>query len=674
MFEHAKRRLAGLNAQLRRHDVLYHGLDAPEVTDHQYDLLVQEKKRLLEEFPEVHQYDDYVDVVGTPQTDPRFAKVPHLEPMLSLENAFTVQDVEKFIARVRRSLELGPDDALEMSCELKMDGMSFAALYQNGQLTRVATRGNGHCGEDITNNAMGIRGLPHRLDCAPTTLEVRGEIYMHHEDFEKLKESCNFANPRNAAAGSVRQLNPKIVEERNLRYVAYSAINSGLGTQREILKQLIKWGFHTNERVLFTHSLREAIEFYDAVYAARGKLGYDIDGIVYKVSNIDFQKLLGATGKSPRWAIAYKFPSTEARTRLLDITVQVGRTGVVTPIAELEPINIGGTVVSRASLHNLNEIERKDVRIGDLVVVKRAGEVIPQVVDVDKTCRSSTSNKFVFPSNCPSCGSKLYREPGEVALRCPAELSCKAQALERVRHFASRDGLNIMGLGEKQIEFLCNMGLINSIADIFALEERLDSFDLSAEHGWGEKSITNLLAAVRNSATVGLSNFIFALGIRFIGKGTAKLIARYYISYENWHQAMLSLPHGQGTVRIHGLGEKSISSLRTFFSAEGNLAVLKSLREKLNILDESLPESSGTSPIFGKTVVFTGTLEHMSRTEAKLQAETLGAKVANSVSANTWLLVAGSNPGSKRAKALSLNIKVIDERTWMQMVEETLSK
>ncbi|ACZ49590.1 NAD-dependent DNA ligase LigA [Anaplasma marginale] len=673
MLEQARRRLAGLNAKLRHHDVLYHGLDAPEVTDHQYDLLVQEKKRLLDEFPDIRQYDDYADVVGTPKIDSRFPKVQHLEPMLSLENAFTVQDVEKFITRVRRFLELQPDDILELSCELKMDGMSFSALYHGGKLTRVATRGNGHFGEDITTNAMVLRGLPHQLDSAPEVLEVRGEIYMHHEDFEKLRGSCNFANPRNAAAGSIRQLNQKIVEERNLSYVAYSAVNSTFATQQEILKQLDEWGFHTNKQVLFTDKIEEAVAFYNSVYTTRSALGYDIDGVVYKVNSINFQKLLGATGKSPRWAIAHKFPSTEARTKLLDITVQVGRTGVVTPIAELEPINIGGVMVSRASLHNLNEIERKDVRIGDLVIVKRAGEVIPQVVDVDKTLRSSGTQKFVFPSHCPSCGSKLHREPGEVALRCVAELSCKAQALERVKHFVSRDGLNIMGLGAKQIEFFSNHGLINGIADIFSLEEKLHGINLGTEHGWGEKSVANLIAAIRNSATVRLSNFIFALGIRFIGVGAAKLVAEHYRSYKNWHQAMLALTETHDTVQIRGLGEKSISSLKAFFSVQGNLEVLESLSAKLNILDEASPAQRGSSAISGKTVVFTGTLESMSRTEAKLQAESLGAKVANSVSANTWLLVAGSNPGSKHEKALSLNVRVIDEQTWVKMVEDARS-
>ncbi len=299
MLEQARRRLAGLNAKLRHHDMLYHGLDAPEVTDHQYDLLVQEKKRLLDEFPDIRQYDDYADVVGTPKIDSRFPKVQHLEPMLSLENAFTVQDVEKFITRVRRFLELQPDDILELSCELKMDGMSFSALYHGGKLTRVATRGNGHFGEDITTNAMVLRGLPHQLDSAPEVLEVRGEIYMHHEDFEKLRGSCNFANPRNAAAGSIRQLNQKIVEERNLSYVAYSAVNSTFATQQEILKQLDEWGFHTNKQVLFTDKIEEAIAFYNSVYTTRSALGYDIDGVVYKVNSINFQKLLGATGKSP---------------------------------------------------------------------------------------------------------------------------------------------------------------------------------------------------------------------------------------------------------------------------------------------------------------------------------------------------------------------------------------
>ncbi|MGN7661478.1 MAG: NAD-dependent DNA ligase LigA [Anaplasma sp.] len=666
----ARQKLADLNAQLRRHDTLYHGLDAPEVTDHQYDLLVREKKRLLREFPEIQPYDDYKDNVGASEVDARFAKVRHLEPMLSLENAFTVLDVEKFIARVKRLLELGPEDALSVSCELKMDGMSFSALYRHGALVQVATRGNGHLGEDITNNAMAIRDLPHKLDHAPEIIEVRGEIYMHHEDFEKLKESCNFSNPRNAAAGSIRQLDRKIVEERNLRYIAYSAVNSGLATQEETLKQLAKWGFHTNEKVCFTDDIKEAVEFYEKIYSLRGELGYDIDGVVYKVNSIEIQKLLGATGKSPRWAIAHKFPSTEARTRLRSIAVQVGRTGVVTPIAELDPINIGGTLVSRASLHNINEIERKDIRVGDLVIVKRAGEVIPQVVDVDKSFRVSTLKKFVFPEYCPSCGGPLHQEPGEVALRCTAALSCSAQVLERVKHFASRDGLNIAGLGEKQIEFFHSEGLIGNVADIFFLEEKLHLVNLSKMRGWGEKSVANLLATIKHSSAIRLSNFIFALGIRFIGRGTAKIVAEHYKSYENWHESMLSLTWKQIAEQIHGLGEKGSISLKTFFSVEENLAALRSLKEKLNILDEAPHEQRRSSPIAGKTLVFTGVLESMSRTEAKLKAERLGAKVSSSISASTGLLVVGSNPGSKYEKALDLNIQVMDEKAWLKMVEE----
>ncbi|ANC33934.1 DNA ligase (NAD(+)) LigA [Anaplasma phagocytophilum str. Norway variant2] len=666
----SRQRLADLNAQLKLHDVLYHEHDAPEISDAQYDALVQEKRELLEKFPELSAYNDYEGVIGAPTVDARLPKIAHREPMLSLENSFTIQDVEKFISRVKRSLNMDPEASITIACEPKIDGLSFAALYEKGSLIRVATRGNGHLGEDITNTAKVIRKLPLKIANAPEVLEVRGEIYMHHSDFEKLKDVCNFANPRNAAAGSIRQLNPKIAEERNLRYVAYCIVNSALASQEAILKQLAEWGFCTHTEVLFADNMDDALSFHTRMYNTRSTLGYDIDGIVYKVNDTHLQKLLGSTSKYPRWATAHKFPSTEAITKLRDISVQVGRTGVITPIAELEPINIGGTLVSRASLHNLNEIARKDIRIGDSVIVKRAGEVIPQVVGVDHTarCNSAVPEEYVFPSHCPSCGSTLSRAPGEVAMRCTAELSCQAQVLERVKHFVSRDGLNIVGLGEKQIEFFCNASYISNVADIFSLREKISHMNLSAEHGWGEKSIALLIDAINASTTVKLSNFIFALGIRFIGKGAAKLIAEHYRSYSTWVRAMTSLANGEDPDNIHGIGLKSVESLRAFFSSEDNLRVLQTLEEKLNILDE-IANTETASPISGKTIVFTGALENMSRNEAAKYAETLGARVGNTVTTKTDILVAGSNSGSKLDTARKLGIQVMNESEWKDLLK-----
>ena len=663
-----RQRLRELNAQIKHHDRLYHGQDSPEISDAQYDALVQEKRVLLEEFPELSSFDDYTGVVGSQYIESRLPKITHREPMLSLENSFTQQDVEKFIARVRKRLDLADQHPLTLACEPKIDGMSFSALYEHDKLKIVATRGNGILGEDITAAAKMLRGLPHEISTSAPATEVRGEIYMHHDDFAKLKGECNFANPRNAAAGSIRQLNPAIVAERNLRYIAYSIAGSTLLTQQEVISQLQAWGFHTHSDILFTDSIEQAFEFHTKMYNNRSTLGYDIDGIVYKINDIKLQKLLGATGKFPRWATAYKFPSTEAVTRLLDITVQVGRTGVVTPVAELEPINIGGTVVSRASLHNLDEIERKDIRVGDHVIVKRAGEVIPQIVGVDSAARGNVVHKeFVFPANCPSCGSGLVREPGEVAMRCLAELSCNAQLLERVRHFVSRDGLNIVGLGKKQVEFFCNASYIKNVADIFVLEDKIRGANLAAEHGWGEKSISNLLDSIRQGSTVKLGNFIYALGIRYIGQGAAKILAEHYKSCDNWVNAMMLLSTTGQMDDITGLGEKSVESLRVFFSTTTNIEVIKALLERLNILDNE-SNTAIESAITGKTIVFTGTLESMNRSEAAELAAKLGAKVGNAVSSNTDLLVAGANAGSKLAAAEKLGIESIDEAAWLELL------
>ena len=676
MAEREKEILNEINAQLKSHDRFYYGRDAPTVTDAEYDALVEKKKALLERIPELAKHDDYAGVIGsTGIVESRLPKIAHGVPMLSLENSFSAEDVEKFLQRTRRALNIAPGEKITLACEPKIDGMSFSALYKKGSLSRVATRGNGFLGEDITNTALAIKKLPHRIDSQHNITEVRGEIYMHHDDFAKLKDICSFSNPRNAAAGSVRQLNPQVAAERNLRYIAYSIVNSTFASQEEILNQLASWGFCTHPEVLFTDRLDDALEFHEKMYKTRSTLGYDIDGVVYKINSTHMQMLLGATNKCPRWAIAHKFPATEAVTQLLDISVQVGRTGVVTPIAELEPINIGGTVVSRASLHNLNEILRKDIRIGDYVTVKRAGEVIPQVVSVDCSRRcEATSVEFTFPQNCPSCGSTLKREPGEVAMRCTAELSCRAQVLERVKHFVSRDGLNIVGLGEKQIEFFCNKSYISNIADIFSLEEKISNCDLSSQHGWGEKSVSNLISSIRSSTTVKLNNFIYALGVRYIGKGTAKLLAEHYETYNNWANSMKSLEHNHDVEAIHGIGEKSIASLRLFFSNEHNLKVLEELERKLNILDCLLESCSKPSSIAGKTIVFTGTLESMTRSEAAKSAELLGAKIGSAVSKKTDLVVAGSNAGEKLSVAKKLGIEIINEDSWMTLMRKETSR
>ncbi|QXK91710.1 NAD-dependent DNA ligase LigA [Neoehrlichia mikurensis] len=665
MLKQKKLELEKLNKQLAYHDKLYHGYDNPEITDAQYDMLYKSKKELLEQFPELEKYDNYKNAIGS-LVNTKFYKVEHLAPMLSLENAFSKTDIEKFISRTKRFLHMNNDELLTIICELKIDGLSFSMLYKDGVLTQASTRGNGYFGEDITQNIKTIKDIPHIIKNAPHLLEVRGEIYMDRHNFKQINKTCNFANPRNAAAGSVRQLNHEITKSRNLKYFVYSIVNHNINTQEELLHQLDNWGFCVNKNSYTTSNIEEALNFYEKIYNNRHNISYDIDGVIYKINNISLQKKLGITNKYPRWAIAHKFPSTEAKTQLKNISIQVGRTGVITPIAELEPINIGGVIISRANLHNQDEIIRKDIRIGDYVTVKRAGDVIPQIVDVDKSLRSKKSHKFIFPSHCPSCGCKLHKDQQAVALRCTGELTCKNQILEKMKHFVSRDALNIIGIGKKQLEFFYEQSLITSIDDIFSLEEKLNNMELENTHGWGKKSIANLLQAIRHSKNVSLENFIFALGIRFIGKNTAKALAQHYISYENWYASMLLL---KDNINISGIGKKSIESLRVFFSEQQNINILSKIVQKLNIINAKNKEhSTNTSNITGKIIVFTGTFSNMSRTEAKFQAEQLGAKVQSSLSTKTNLLVVGSNPGSKYQKAKKLHIQIIDEDAWLTMI------
>ncbi|KJV69164.1 NAD-dependent DNA ligase LigA [Candidatus Neoehrlichia procyonis] len=667
MLNQKKLELKKLNEQLAYHDDLYHKHDKPKITDAQYDKLCKSKKELLEQFPELEKYDNYKNIIGA-SINTKFHKIEHTEPMFSLENAFSATDIEKFILRTKRFLHMSDNNPLTITCELKIDGLSFSMLYKNGILIQASTRGNGYFGEDITQNVKTIKNIPYIIKNAPTLLEVRGEIYMDRHDFAQLNKTYNFANPRNAAAGSVRQLNYEVTKSRNLKYFVYSIVNSNANTQEELLNQLSNWGFCVNKNTCTTNNIEEALNFYNKIYNTRNNICYDIDGVIYKINDISLQKSLGATSRCPRWAIAYKFPSVEAKTQLKNISIQVGRTGVITPIAELDPINIGGVIISRANLHNQDEIKRKDIRIGDYVIIRRAGDVIPQVVDVDKSLRNQKLQEFIFPSHCPSCGCKLHKDTQEIALRCTGELICKNQVLERIKHFVSRDALNIVGIGKKQIEFFYEKSLITNIDDIFSLEEKLKNIKLESFHGWGKQSIANLLEAIQHSKNVKLENFIFALGIRFIGKNTAKSLAQYYISYKDWYSAMLLLKDNDNTNNINGVGKKSIESLRIFFSEPYNINILNRLTEKLNIINTQKTEQYTKNNITGKIIVFTGTFSSMSRNEAKLQAERLGAKVKSTLSAKTNLLVAGSNPGSKYKKAQELQIQIIDENSWLTMI------
>ncbi|KDB19460.1 NAD-dependent DNA ligase LigA [Wolbachia endosymbiont of Glossina morsitans morsitans] len=649
-----------LQDQINYHNVLYHQKNKPEISDAEYDELKKKLAEIEAQLPEAYATQDSV---GAPP-DERFSKVEHQEPMLSLENTYDEQGVEKFLSKIKRFLI---EDKIEILCEPKIDGLSFSAIYEDGRFVKAATRGDGFVGEDVTHNVATIKGFPKFLQGVQGRLEVRGEIYISNSDFLKLNENDEFANPRNAAAGSLKQLDANITASRPLRYFAYSLIGGAEKSQSEILNRLEALGFCVNEHQSLTSSLDGMLKFYNEVYNCRYNLDYDIDGIVYKVNDLVLQNRLGNTHKAPRSALAYKFSAVYAKTKLNKIFIQVGRTGVLTPVADLVPVNIGGVLVSRASLHNQDEIKRKDIREGDIVTIKRAGDVIPQIFEVSRDSRLPNTPEFVFPEVCPECGSKVRQVEGEAAVRCPEEFACKAQIIEKLKHFISKDAFDIVGLGDKQIEFFYDLGLIKQIPDIFTLEERLDEFNLEEQSGWGKKSIAHLLNAIQSRRVITLDRFIFSLGIRFIGQVAAELLADYYVSYDNWYNSMIELSSDNTElVGIDGIGKKVAESLESFFSKEHNIKMLNDLTACLQILPVS--SNSSNSVLNNKIIVFTGKLLAMSRGEAKVRAKTLGAKVSSHLSAKTDYLIAGEKPGSKYKKAVELGVEILDEDQWHKVI------
>lgn len=649
-----------LQDQINYHNVLYHQKNKPEISDAEYDELKKKLAEIEAQFPEIYATQDSV---GAPP-DERFSKVEHQEPMLSLENAYDEQGVEKFLSKIKRFLI---EDKIEILCEPKIDGLSFSAIYEDGRFVKAATRGDGFVGEDVTHNVATIKGFPKFLQGVQGRLEVRGEIYISNSDFLKLNENDEFANPRNAAAGSLKQLDANITASRPLRYFAYSLIGGAEKSQSEVLNKLEALGFCVNEHQSLTSSLDGMLKFYNEVYNCRYNLDYDIDGIVYKVNDLVLQNRLGNTHKAPRSALAYKFSAVYAKTKLNKIFIQVGRTGVLTPVADLVPVNIGGVLVSRASLHNQDEIKRKDIREGDIVTIKRAGDVIPQIVEVSRDSRLPNTPEFVFPGVCPECGSKVRQVEGEAAVRCPEEFACKAQIIEKLKHFVSKDAFDIVGLGDKQIEFFYDLDLIKQIHDIFTLEEKLDEFNLEEQSGWGKKSIAHLLNAIQSRRVITLDRFIFSLGIRFIGQVAAELLADYYVSYYNWYNSMIELSSDNTElVGIDGIGKKGAESLESFFSKEHNIKMLNDLTACLQILPVN--SNSSDSVLNNKIIVFTGKLLAMSRGEAKVRAKTLGAKVSSHLSAKTDYLIAGEKPGSKYKKAVELGVEILDEDQWHKVI------
>ncbi|MFA4995043.1 MAG: NAD-dependent DNA ligase LigA [Bdellovibrionales bacterium] len=669
--------LADLARQIARHDVAYHQKDAPVISDAAYDDLRQRYKRLLAEFPHLKTEGDPESRVGAAPAA-GFGKVTHAIPMLSLSNAFSDEDIVDFVERIRKFLQLPEDAAPEFVAEPKIDGLSCSLRYENGALAVAATRGDGTTGENITANALTIKDLPKHLKAPfPDEIEIRGEIYMNRDDFLALNDQREkngedaFANPRNAAAGSVRQLDSSISASRPLRFFAY-AIAEGKNVpdfemQTDIRKALVRWGFEINEPSRLCKGGHVLLEFYRSIETQRYALPFDIDGVVYKLNRIDWQKRLGFVSRSPRWAIAHKFAAEQAETRLNNIIIQVGRTGALTPVAELEPVTVGGVVVSRATLHNEDEIARKDIRAGDVVRIQRAGDVIPQVVEVDLKQRPKNSKAFIFPDHCPECGALAVREEGMVARRCIGGLTCAAQAVERLRHFTSRTAFNIEGLGDQRVRELWEEMMIRSPADIFNLKKYRDV--LIEREGWGEKSVEKLLAAIEARRILPLDRFIFALGIRQVGEATAKLLARHYLKLSVWRQAMIAARDSESAARhdlesIDQIGPLIAQDIVDFFEEPRNLEVIDALSSSLTIEAYEKPSGASSSVLEGKTVVFTGTLATMSRAEAKAKAESLGAKVAGSVSSRTDYVIIGADAGSKADKARALGVKVLDEAEW----------
>lgn len=674
----AAEELRALAAEIARHDKSYHQLDAPEVTDAEYDALRRRNDTLEDAFPDLVRDDSPNKKVGA-EVAGGFGKVIHARPMLSLGNAFSEEDVTDFLDRIRRFLGLGADEPVEIAAEPKIDGLSISLRYENGRFIQAATRGDGAVGEDVTRNieTFGEDQVPRTLAGAPGVLEVRGEVFMSKSDFAALnarqeeKSAKVFANPRNAAAGSLRQLDPAITAERPLRFFAYAwgEVSAPLAeTHAGVLERFETWGFVVNPLARVCNGVAEIMDMYAHVGDERAGLDYDIDGIVYKVNRLDWQERLGFVSRAPRWAIAHKFPAEKARTTLRAISIQVGRTGSLTPVAELDPINVGGVIVSRATLHNEDEIERLGAREGDTVIIQRAGDVIPQVLKVIEDKRPEGTQPFMFPKTCPECDSAAVREEGEVAWRCSGGLVCRAQVVERLRHFVSRDAFDIEGFGAKHIEAFYDDGLIKTPADIFSLKRD----DLAGREGWGEKSADNLIDAIADRRTVPLDRLIYALGIRHIGQTTARLLARHYGTFTAWRQAMEAMSKIIGTqerqelVNLDGIGDAVADAFVEFFSEAHNCEVLDALADVLAIQDVAAPDTSG-SPVAGKTVVFTGTLEAMSRGEAKARAETLGAKVAGSVSKKTDYVVAGPGAGSKAKKAEELGVTILTEEEWMTL-------
>jgi len=695
-----------LAEEIVHHDRLYHEKDAPEISDADYDRLRQRLKAIEARFPQiVDMFSPTQRVAPTPTT--AFAKVKHAKPMLSLDNCFTDEELQEFLDRVRRGLEretnIGHEDEIAFSCEAKIDGLSISLRYEDGEFVQGATRGDGTTGEDVTANLRTVKDIPqtlkrHGKQGFPKSIDVRGEVYMERKAFQEMNRrqeeagEKTFANPRNAAAGSLRQLDAGITAQRPLRFFAYAwgeAEPRGWKTHTEYLKLLGDWGFKTNPLTELCRTPDEVRAFYEKIGVERPSLPYDIDGVVYKVDRIDWQERLGFVSRAPRWATAHKFPAEQARTRLNGINIQVGRTGALTPVADLEPVNVGGVMVARATLHNADEIERLDVRVGDMVTIQRAGDVIPQVLGFIADERPKNAPKYQFPTHCPCpLETEVKAEEGGVVRRCSGGLECPFQQVERLRYFVSRNCFDIEGLGGTHIENFFNDGLLKVPGDIFRLREH--EAGLKKREGWGDLSVRNLLAAIDARRTISLDRFINAIGIPLIGEATAKVLAQEYVDAVTWLAEMLAAvkereahpepakkekaaetvgPSYGRLCNVEQIGVTTADAMCAFFGEGHNVEIIRDLLKQLSVQPVERRVIAADAKLKDKIVVFTGELSTMTRDAAKARAEELGAKVTDSVSKKTSLVVVGENAGSKARKAAELGIQTMTEQEWAKLSE-----
>ncbi len=684
----AAKELERLAFVLGNANAAYHQNDNPDISDAEYDSLKRRNHALEAQFPDLKRADSPTDQVGAAALE-KFGKVKHSVAMLSLGNAFSDEDVFDFCGRVSKFL--GLEAPFSITAEPKIDGLSLSLRYENGRLVQAATRGDGEVGENVTQNALCIADIPVELNDAPAVIEIRGEVYMSHDDFAALnkRQSASgdkvFANPRNAAAGSLRQLDASVTRSRPLKFFAYAWGETSeqlAKTQMSALERLKNLGFPTNPLTKLCSSVEAAIAHYNTIEIQRATLGYDIDGVVYKVDDLDFQTRLGFRTNTPRWAIAHKFPAELAVTQIEDIEIQVGRTGALSPVARLKPVTVGGVVVSNATLHNEDYIagrdgkgnpirEGRDIRIGDWVTIYRAGDVIPKVKDVDIDRRPADAARYVFPLKCPICNSPAKREDGEAVSRCTGDLICPAQAVEKLKHFVSRAAFDIEGLGAKQVESFYNDGWLKEPADIFLLAQNYAEH-LKTKEGWGERSTQNLFASIDEKRSIAMNRLIFALGIRHVGESAAMSLARVYEDWETFYSAVSEAADPASSQwkylnDIDGVGAVMAASLVAYFNGPATRDAVDRLVSHLEI-ESVAPAVTADSAVAGQTVVFTGTLSKMTRAEAKSRAETLGAKVSGSVSAKTNILVAGPGAGSKRKKAEDLGVKILDEDEWLSLI------